>query len=54
MDTFGKDDDDFIIIWRPWITLPSGKRIYAKWSGKKAFPIRVRRSDPKQPRLPGL
>ena len=53
MDNFD-NDDDYITIWRPWITTPSGKRIYAKWSGKKAFPIRIRRPGPKQLRLPGL
>lgn len=49
-----RNDDEFVTIWRPWITTPDGRRIWAKWSGKKAFPIRVRRSEHTQPRLPGL
>ena len=38
-----RDDENFIVIFRPFITLPCGKKIWAKWSGKKAFPIRVPR-----------
>jgi len=29
------------IIFRPWITLKNGKRLYAYQFGKKAFPIKV-------------
>lgn len=30
------------ILFRPWITLPDGRRIFAKDFGKKAFVIRLR------------
>jgi hypothetical protein len=30
------------IIFRPWIQLPNGKRIYASHYGLRAFPIKVR------------
>ena len=36
--------DDYVVIFRPYITKPCGKVIWAKWFGKKAFPIRVLRS----------
>ncbi|MEM1132650.1 MAG: hypothetical protein AAGH53_06925 [Pseudomonadota bacterium] len=29
------------IIFRPWITLKNGKRLYASAVGKRAFPILV-------------
>lgn len=31
----------YALIFRPYITLPDGRRIYAKWYGKRAFPIWV-------------
>lgn len=31
--------DGFRLIYRAWTTTKDGKRIYAKWFGKKAFPI---------------
>ena len=34
-------DKEFKVIYRPYITLKNGKRIYAKWYGKKAFKIEV-------------
>ncbi len=39
----GKSDDrpGFRLIFRPWITLPDGTKIYAKDKGLKAFPIWV-------------
>ena len=37
--------DDFVIIFRPYVTTRDGRRIWARWVGKKAFPIRVRRAD---------
>lgn len=33
--------DDRRYIYRPWITLPDGTRIYAKNYGKRAFRIPV-------------
>lgn len=38
-----KNDDDYIIIFRPYITV-KGKRIYPK-KGKKAFPIRIKKAN---------
>jgi len=38
-ETAKKDEN---IIFRPYITTKNGKKIYAKWFGKKAFPIRVK------------
>jgi len=35
------------IIFRPWITLKNGKRLYARQFGKKAFPIKVKPKDDK-------
>jgi hypothetical protein len=29
-------------VFRPWITLKNGKRLYAKHYGKRAFPLLVR------------
>ena len=33
------------VIFRPWITLPNGERLYAKTLGKRAFPIPVDPED---------
>jgi hypothetical protein len=30
------------VIYRPWITLKNGRRLYAHQVGKKAFPIKVK------------
>jgi len=46
--------DDVDIIFATSIRLRNGKRIYAWQYGKKAFPIRVKRKPPSQPRLPGI
>lgn len=47
-----KDDN---IIFRAWITDRNGRKIYASWFGKKAFPIRVADDDSrKQLKLPGF
>ena len=35
-------DDEYEIIYRAFITLKSGKRLYANQVGLKAFPIRVK------------
>ena len=35
------------IIFRPWIPLKNGKRLYASQVGKKAFPIKVKPKDKK-------
>ena len=40
--------DDYVVIFRPYRTLPCGKVIWAKWFGKKAFPIRVPRKKREQ------
>lgn len=37
------DDELYEILYRPYITLKNGKRLYASSIGKKAFPIRVKR-----------
>jgi hypothetical protein len=29
------------LVFRPWITLPDGKRLYAKAYGKRAFPLLI-------------
>lgn len=29
------------LIFRPWITTRGGRRIYAYWFGKRAFPLLV-------------
>lgn len=41
-------------IYRASIRLPNGKRIYAWQYGLKAFRIKVKDPDEKQPRLPGI
>jgi hypothetical protein len=33
--------DEYVLIFRPYITLKNGKRLYARWFGLKAFPLRV-------------
>jgi hypothetical protein len=33
--------DDKVVIYRPYITTKDGRRIWAKWFGKKAFRIEV-------------
>lgn len=38
-------EDDCEYIYRPWITLPDGRRIFAKNYGKKAFRISVRKGS---------
>ena len=40
-----KIGDEYVTIFRPYITLPCGKKIWAKWFGKRAFPIRVPRDE---------
>lgn len=30
------------VVYRPWITLPNGKRIFARNYGLRAFPIPVK------------
>lgn len=35
------EDEDYIVIFRPWITGPDGRRIYPKHG--RVFPIRVPR-----------
>lgn len=37
------DDDGYETIFRAWTTTPDGRRIYAKWFGRRAFPMRVRK-----------
>jgi hypothetical protein len=38
MDT---KSDDKVVIFRPYITTKDGRRIWAKWYGKRAFAIEV-------------
>ena len=33
--------DDKIVIYRPYMTTKDGRRIWAKWYGKRAFRIEV-------------
>lgn len=40
------------VIFRPWIQLPNGKRIYAYQYGLRAFPIKVR-EEKRRKRPPG-
>ena len=37
------NQDEWDVIFRPFITLKNGQRIYAWQFGKKAFPLKVRR-----------
>lgn len=46
--------DEVDVIFVTSIRLRNGKRIYAWQYGKKAFPLRVKRKPPPQPRLPGI
>lgn len=41
--TKSKHDDDYEIIFRPFITTKDGRKIWASQYGKKAFPIKIRR-----------
>jgi len=42
-------------IWRPYFTTKDGRKVWAKWYGKRAFRIPVDpEEDSRQPRLPGL
>ena len=34
---------DYVLIFRPWITLKNGRRLYAASFGLKAWSLRVRR-----------
>lgn len=42
MATDNGASDNYVVIFRPFITLKNGKRIYAKSFGKKAFPIKIK------------
>lgn len=33
--------DDKVVIFRPYITTKDGRKIWAKWFGKKAFKIEL-------------
>ncbi|WP_426037500.1 hypothetical protein [Cypionkella sp. TWP1-2-1b2] len=33
--------DDKVVIYRPYITTKDGRKIWAKWFGKKAFRIEL-------------
>ena len=33
--------DDKVVIYRPYITTKDGRRIWAKWFGKKAFRLEL-------------
>lgn len=33
--------EGFTVVFRPWITLKNGKRLYASQIGKRAFPLLV-------------
>jgi hypothetical protein len=39
------DRDETEVIFRPYITLKNGQRLYAWQVGKRAFPIRIRKSS---------
>ena len=34
--------DGYIVVFRAWITLKNGKKLYASQIGKRAFPLLVR------------
>jgi len=36
--------DDYVLIFRPYITLKNGRRLYASSRGLKAWPLWVRRN----------
>ena len=40
-----KNKDDLVLIYRPYITLRNGRRLYAWQKGKKAFAFWVPRKD---------
>jgi len=44
---YGTDENrpGYKLIFRPWITTKDGKKIWAKWFGKRAFPIWVKIED---------
>jgi hypothetical protein len=35
--------DEYVVIFRPYITLKNGKRLYARQFGLRAFPLKVKR-----------
>ncbi len=39
--------DGYKLIFRPCITLPNGKKIWAKWYGKRVFPIWIKIEEKK-------
>jgi hypothetical protein len=45
IDSKYQDRPGYELIFRPFITLKNGRRLYASEVGKKAFPIWVRKSD---------
>ena len=50
-----KSSDGGTVIFRPYITDRNGRKIWAKWFGKRAFPIRIDgRRDSREPKIPGL
>lgn len=36
-------EKDYVVIYRPFITLRNGRRLYARQIGKKAFPIKIKK-----------
>lgn len=34
--------EGYVLIFRPWITLKNGKKLYASQVGKRAFPLVVK------------
>jgi hypothetical protein len=37
------DAEAYVVIFRPYITLKNGKRLYARAIGRKAFPICIKK-----------
>jgi hypothetical protein len=35
---------DYVLIFRPYITLKNGRRLYASQCGLKAFPLKIRKT----------
>jgi hypothetical protein len=45
--SYPRDTEEYEVIFRSYITLKNGKRLYASTVGKKAFPIYIKKSDKK-------
>lgn len=39
--SFSPVPEGYVLVFRPWITLKNGNRLYASQVGKRAFPLLV-------------